>query len=92
MKKKKIRRKRKSAIKKKIKRTKTRKKKIARRRIRKRKIQKRGKIVTEEKIKALIEKGKERGFITPPEILYFFPRIEKDIKGLESIYEELEKE
>jgi RNA polymerase primary sigma factor len=64
----------------------------------KRKKAKKGKLgsrkqeVTKEKIQALIEKGRERGFITPAEILFFFPKIEKDIEGLDSIYEKLEKE
>lgn len=45
-----------------------------------------------EKIQALIEKGKERRFVTFSEILYFFPDIERDVKGLEKLYETLEKE
>ncbi|PIZ86782.1 MAG: RNA polymerase sigma factor RpoD, partial [Candidatus Nealsonbacteria bacterium CG_4_10_14_0_2_um_filter_40_15] len=45
-----------------------------------------------EKIRQLTEKGKERGFVTYSEILYFFPEIENDIKGLEKLYEDLEKE
>jgi RNA polymerase primary sigma factor len=44
----------------------------------------------EEKIKLLIKKGKERGFITEDEILYFFPNIEENIDILEKIYERLE--
>ncbi len=48
------------------------------------------KVFLGEKLQALIEKGKERGFITHPEILYFFPEAEKDIKGLEKLYEDLE--
>jgi len=51
-----------------------------------------GKIFTPEKTRQLIEKGRERGFLTNAEILYFFPEIEKDIKGLEQLYETLEKE
>ncbi|MBI2450448.1 MAG: sigma-70 family RNA polymerase sigma factor [Candidatus Nealsonbacteria bacterium] len=50
-----------------------------------------GKIVTPEKIQELIDKAKNRGFITYSEILYLFPEIEKDIKGLELLYDELEK-
>jgi len=45
-----------------------------------------------EKFQQLVEKGKQRGFITPSEILFFFPEIERDIKGLEKLYEDLEKE
>ena len=50
------------------------------------------KIFTQEKIQLLIEKGKKRGFITHSEILYSFPSLEKDIKGLEKLFEVLEKE
>ena len=50
------------------------------------------KIFLTEKFQQLIEKGRERGFITYSEILYFFPEIEKDINGLEKLYEDLEKE
>ncbi len=39
---------------------------------------------------ALIEKGKHRGFITQVEVLNSFPNIEKDIEGLEALYERLE--
>lgn len=46
--------------------------------------------IIEEKIKLLVKKGKERGFITEDEILYFFPDIEKNINILEDIYEKLE--
>ncbi len=45
-----------------------------------------------EKLQQLAEKGKERGFITISEILHFFPEIERDIQGLEQLYEKLEKE
>jgi RNA polymerase primary sigma factor len=54
------------------------------------KIRRKKTLVTEERLKALMEKGKERGFVTMSEILYFFPRIERDIEGLEKIYEDLE--
>lgn len=46
--------------------------------------------IIEEKIQLLIKKGKERGFITEDEILYFFPNIEENIDILEKIYERLE--
>ena len=52
----------------------------------------RGKVFSPEKIQVIIEKGKKRGFVTFSEILYFFPEIERDIKGLEELYEALEKE
>ena len=60
------------------------KKKIVRRRLKK--------IFLPEKLQALLEKGKQRGFIIISEILHFFPEIEKDIQGLENLYENLEKE
>ena len=44
-----------------------------------------------EKFQKLVEKSKERGFITYAEILHFSPEIEKDIKGLEQLYDFLEK-
>jgi RNA polymerase primary sigma factor len=50
------------------------------------------KVFLSEKLQALLKKGRERGFVTSSEILYFFPEIEKDIKGLEKLYDDLEKE
>ena len=38
----------------------------------------------------LIEKGRHRGFVTESEIMHAFPFIEKDIEGLERLYERLE--
>jgi len=49
-----------------------------------------GKVFTEEKVGALFEKGKQRGFVTLPEILYLFPDIERDVGGLEKLYDDLE--
>jgi RNA polymerase primary sigma factor len=45
-----------------------------------------------KKIRELIAKGKERGFVTSSEILYFFPNLKKDILGLKKLYHNLEKE
>ena len=50
------------------------------------------KIFTEEKKEKLFGKGKQRGFITTSEILYVFPDLEKDIFGLEELFDDLEKE
>lgn len=50
------------------------------------------KVFTPEKFQRLLEKGKKRGFVTYSEILYYFPEIERDINGLEKLYEDLEKE
>ncbi len=68
-----------------------RKFKIRKRRKRKEKRGRPKKIFLPEKLQQLIEKGKERGFVTLSEILYFFPEVEKDIKGLEKLYAELER-
>ena len=68
--------------------------KLKRGRPRRRKISLRGrpkKVFVEEKMKELIEKGGKRGFITSAEILDFFPGVERDLKGLEKFYEDLEK-
>lgn len=50
------------------------------------------KIFSKEKIDQLIEKGKSRGFVTNSEILNMFPNLEKDIEGLDLLYQTLEKE
>jgi RNA polymerase primary sigma factor len=52
---------------------------------------KKNNLISLEKTEELIKKGGERGFVTYSEILYLFPEIEKDITGLENLYEELEK-
>jgi len=57
-----------------------------------RKKRRRAPVFLPEKFQQLVEKGKQRGFITASEILSFFPEIERDIKGLEKLYEDLEKE
>ena len=50
------------------------------------------KVFLEEKTDKLLNKGRERGFITVSEIFYSFPDFEKDIDGLESFYDVMEKE
>ena len=52
---------------------------------------KRAPVFLPEKFQKLLEKGRERGFVTPSEILFFFPEVERDIKGLDKLYEDLEK-
>jgi len=47
-------------------------------------------IISESAVLSLIEKGRHRGFVTQAEVLNAFPSIEKDIKGLEGLYERLE--
>src|SRR3989344_420297 len=46
--------------------------------------------IKEDDILKLIEKGRHRGFVTESEIMHAFPYIEKDIEGLERLYERLE--
>src|SRR3989338_2703344 len=48
--------------------------------------------VREDKLQELILKAAPRGFVTYSEILYQFPDIEKDVEGLEYLYEKLEEE
>ncbi|MBZ9577664.1 sigma-70 family RNA polymerase sigma factor [Patescibacteria group bacterium] len=73
---------------KKVKKKAVKKKKVTKRK----KISWKKKIFAPEKLQALFKKGKQRGFVTTSEILYFFPGIEKDIKGLENLYGKLEEE
>lgn len=49
-------------------------------------------VMPEEKIQELIKRGRDRGFVTHFEILYFFPEIEKDVEGLENFYAQLKAE
>ena len=89
--------KKKKKTKKHLKKKKIRRRKITKKRKKtagkrtKRTISRRKKIFESDKLQELINKGKERGFITTSEILHFFPQMEKDILGLEKLYEELEK-
>jgi len=46
--------------------------------------------LSESSILSLMEKGRSRGFVTQAEILNTFPTIEKDIDGLEALYERFE--
>lgn len=46
----------------------------------------------EEKIQTILKRGRERGFVTYAEILYYFPTIENDILFLEDLYKRLEQE
>src|SRR3990167_5642885 len=47
-------------------------------------------VISESAVLQLIEKGRSRGFVTQAEVLNAFPSIEKDIRGLEALYERLE--
>ncbi len=46
----------------------------------------------EVKIAALLKRGRERGFVTYAEILYYFPTIEDDVLMLEDLYARFEKD
>ena len=43
--------------------------------------------IDQKQVEILLKKGEERGFVTTSEILYSFPNIERDIEGLEKIYD-----
>jgi len=87
-------------MKKKSKNKKTKKvKKLRKKTIRPKKVKKARKVrevsakkvaIAEDSVLSLIEKGKHRGFVTQTEIINTFPNLEKDIKGLESLYDRLE--
>ena len=49
------------------------------------------KVFLPEKLNQLLEKGKARGFVTQSEILYSFPEAEMDVRGLDELYQTLEK-
>jgi RNA polymerase primary sigma factor len=51
-----------------------------------------GKVFTQDRINILIQKVKQRGFVTYSEILATFPDVEKDILGLEDLFDVLEKQ
>ena len=67
------------------------KKKIKKKNVKKIKRQKRKSLVTDEIIQDFMKKGRDRGFITLAEILKKVPRVEKDIEGLEKLYQALEE-
>ncbi len=52
----------------------------------------RGQIFLQDKVEGLIKKSRGRAFVTYSEILYAFPEAEKDIQGLEQLYQRLEEE
>ena len=86
---------RKKVVKKKATKKKVAKKKKPEKTVKKKKVEKKKKrvkkgVVTEKEIMLLIEKGRQRGFVTESEILHTVPNIEKDIEGLEKLYERLE--
>lgn len=46
---------------------------------------------SEAEINELIERGRPRGFVTDNEILYYFPKIEDNVRLLDEIYDRLDK-
>ncbi|MFH1657058.1 MAG: sigma-70 family RNA polymerase sigma factor [bacterium] len=50
-----------------------------------------GPVFPPEKVEALLKKGAARGFVTFSEILYSFPNVEGDIKGLEDFFLKMEE-
>ena len=54
--------------------------------IRKRKV---NKLVTDEIIKKLIHQSRGRGFVTEQEIIKAVPHLERDIEGIENLYDRL---
>lgn len=48
-------------------------------------------VIDPEQLAKLLKKGEERGFVTTSEILYTFPRIERDIEGLEKMYDDFKE-
>ncbi len=44
-------------------------------------------VFNQESLEAILKKGEERGFVTTSEILRNFPDVERDIEGLEELYE-----
>lgn len=44
-------------------------------------------VIDQAQLDALLKKGEERGFVTTSEILYAFPEVERDIEGLEKVYD-----
>jgi len=50
------------------------------------------KIFPKEKIESLIAKGRSRGFVTYLEVINSFPELERNLEGLEELFDMVEKE
>jgi RNA polymerase primary sigma factor len=48
-------------------------------------------VIDQAQLEVLLKKGEERGFITTSEILYAFPDIERNIEGLEKVYDDFKE-
>ncbi len=49
-------------------------------------------VFSDEKIRQVLEKARPRGFVTYSEILYDFPDLERDVKGLDAFLGRIEEE
>src|SRR3989344_4734822 len=54
--------------------------------------ERKSKVFSEEKMTELLEKGRQRGFVTLSELLYVFPSAERDVRGLEQLYDRFDRE
>ncbi len=48
-------------------------------------------VIDQAQLDNLLKKGEERGFVTTSELLYTFPQIERDIEGLEKLYDDFKE-
>ena len=74
-----------------VKKARRRKKIKGRTKAKKKKTGPREKIFDPIKLETLTKRGEARGFVTYGEILRNFPEVERDVRGLEEIYEEFER-
>lgn len=63
----------------------------AKKKVKKEKPDKSPKVFDPKKLEVFMEKGRERGFVTYAEIMFFFPNIELDIGGLDDLYQNLDQ-
>ena len=47
--------------------------------------------INKQALQELIGRGRNRGFVTDQEVLYYFPHIEEDVAFLEQVYDQLER-
>jgi RNA polymerase primary sigma factor len=48
------------------------------------------KSISDDEVEALIERGRQKGFVTDNEIMHVIPQVERDIEGLEKLYQSLD--
>ena len=63
----------------------------AKKKVKKEKPEKFPKVFDPKKLEVFMEKGRDRGFVTYSEIMFFFPNVESDIDGLDDLYQNLEQ-